>query len=170
MYSLWLMPRGRIAEELQKLIADLSMKYKTPVFQPHVTLIGELNLPKARAVNRTKELVDRITPFEIRLAEVSYLEEYFRCIFINARKTRDLTNAHETACELFRQRSHEDYMPHLSLIYGHLSSRTKQIIIQEIGDKIEMEFLTSEIHLYYTGGDPEGWYKVAEMQFGCHRL
>ncbi len=160
------MPQGRIAKELKELIAGLSTKYLTPNFQPHVTLIGELHLPKDKVFSGAKELARKIEPFEITLSEVSYLEEFYRCVFIRACKTKTLMNAHAAACGVFMLTPTGQYMPHLSLMYGNLSSQTKQQIIQDIGDKMDIKFLAAEIHIYYTGGDPEGWYQGAKMHCG----
>ncbi|KPL14762.1 hypothetical protein AMJ74_02775 [candidate division WOR_3 bacterium SM1_77] len=166
-YSLWLMPRGHVADELQTLIADLTRKHMTPSFQPHVTLIGSLNLPKAVAVSKTKELATQIKPFIVKLSEVAYLDQYFRCVFIKAERTTGLMTAHLTARDLFDYQQDEDYMPHLSLVYGDLQSITKRAIIQRIGVEMNIEFLAVELYLYYTGGQPKEWCCVlkAPLQF-----
>jgi 2'-5' RNA ligase len=162
-YSLWLMPKGHVADELQTLVADLCRKHMTPSFQPHVTLIGSIDLPRAEAVSKTKTLARAIRPFVVKLNELAYLDEYFRCVFIKAAKTEGLMHAHSTARKMFEQKNEEDYMPHLSLVYGDLNRQTKKNIIRKITNKIEIEFLTEEIHLYYTGGQPQEWHRESIM-------
>lgn len=156
-YSLWLMPRGHVADELQTLIADLSRKHVTPTFEPHVTLIGSLNLPKAEAISKSKELATQTKPFIVKLSEVAYLDQYFRCVFIKAERTRGLMTAYLTARDLFAYQQNEDYMPHLSLVYGNLQSITKKAIVQRIGVEMIIEFLVGELYLYCTGGQPKEW-------------
>lgn len=161
-YSLWLMPRGHVADELQTLIADLSRKHMTPTFEPHVTLIGSLNLPKAEAVSKTKELATQVKPFIVTLSEVAYLDQYFRCVFIKAERTTGLMTAHLTARDLFVYQQDDDYMPHLSLVYGDLQRTTKRAIVQHIGVETTIEFLVEELYLYCTDGPPKDWYCVLE--------
>ena len=45
-YSIWLMPDGKCANSVSKIINDISKKYNTPVFKPHVTLIGDCEKEK----------------------------------------------------------------------------------------------------------------------------
>jgi 2'-5' RNA ligase len=164
------MPGGRVADELQKLIADLCAKYRTPKFQPHITLIGELDLPETTVATRTRELAGEIEPFKIKLDEVTYLDEYFRCLFIKVQKSRSLMDANSAARALFDTEETEEYMPHLSLVYGDLTRQMKQNIIRAIGGKIDVAFLVEEIHLYYTGGQPRDWHCVLQMPCGQRNL
>jgi len=167
-YSLWLMPGGEVATRLRKLIARLSNEYSTPRFEPHVTLVGELGLPKAKAIERTKKLAARIEPLEVKLSEVAHLDQYFRCVFIKGYTTRDLMNANSIARVLFEQKNAEEYTPHLSLVYGILNSHTRQRIITDVGDRMDIEFFANEIYLYYTGGQPKNWHRVSIMPCGRH--
>jgi 2'-5' RNA ligase len=165
-YSLWLMPEGTMADRLQMLITNLSAKYKTPDFPPHVTLIGALNLPEANAIARTAQVAERIDPFGIQLGELAHLGQYFRCVFVKANKTDVLMNANSVARDVFRQQNEEEYLPHLSLIYGALNSHTRQRIIQDIGNELKIKFQVKEIHLYYTGATPKLWRRVARKSCG----
>jgi 2'-5' RNA ligase len=166
LYSLWLMPHGRLAEKLQKLIADLSMKHATPCFPPHVTLIGSINITRTEAVAKTTTLGRKIAPFAVKVSDMAYLDEYFRCLFIKAHKTEDLMSANAAARYLFVLQSTEEYMPHLSLVYGHLTTQTKLDIVENIGKKIEFEFPVEEIYLYYTGGQPKAWRCISSTPCG----
>jgi 2'-5' RNA ligase len=165
LFSLWLMPRGQSAVQLQALIEKLSRAYSTPAFQPHVTLIGGINLSERVAIRKTDEVAARVKPFRIRLSEVTYLDEYFRCVFIKARRTRSLLNAYHIARAVFGTGNHEEYMPHLSLIYADLSNEQRQNIIGNIGCNVEILFIAKEIFLYSTAGRPKNWYCVSKSSF-----
>jgi len=167
-YSLWLMPSGKLAIQLRTLIAKLSNEYLTPTFEPHVTLIGELNLPKATVIARTKKLAAQTEPFEVKLSQVANLDRYFRCVFIKAHNTKGLMNAYSAARVLFEQENAEKYIPHLSLVYGNLKSHTRQSIIRDIGEKMDVGFSAKEIYLYYTGGQPHDWRRVSIIPCSSH--
>ena len=166
LYSLWLMPHGDLAKRLQKLIADLSTKHATPCFPPHITLIGSINITQTEAVAKTTTLGRKIAPFAVKVSDVAYMDEYFRCLFIKADKTEDLMSANAAARSLFGLQNTEDYMPHLSLVYGHLTTQVKIDIIEKIGKKIEFEFPVEEIYLYYTDGQPKAWRFVSTTPRG----
>lgn len=169
-YSIWLMPEGRVAAELQGLIKDLSTRYKTPEFQPHITLIGELNLSEAEAIRGTTAIARKIDPFRIKLGRVTYLNHFFRCVFIKAYITEALAKAHEIACRVFKQEPNEEFMPHLSLVYGDLSQQTKHNIIRDIGNKMDFEFRVKNLYLYYTGGRPRDWHSVLKSPCGLQNV
>lgn len=166
MYSLWLMPTGQTRDYLQKLILELSRKYSTPRFEPHVTLSGEIQAPITELRANTVKIATLMEPLEIRLRKVAYLNQYFRCIFIQAEKTKALMRAHKIACTALAQDSDDDYMPHLSLMYGDLSRSMKQGVIQELGKEVAVDFGIKDLHLYYTGGQPKEWYPVFSVRLG----
>ncbi len=165
-FSVWLMSKGEIADQLRALIVRLSLENSTPTFEPHVTLIGELNLPATMAVAMTKEMAPQIEPFDIRLNEVEHDDCYFRCVFIKADKTPELIKANSVARAVFRQNENEKYMPHLSLVYGDLDSQMRQKVIRSTGNKMKIVFPVREICLYYTGGKPAGWYCLSRIPCG----
>jgi 2'-5' RNA ligase len=156
------MPRGRVRNDLQKLITKLSVQYASPDFEPHVTLVGELVISENEAITKTKQLANLLKPFTISLKEVACLDEYFRCVFIKAEKTEGLMNANLTARALFKQENSEEYMPHLSLVYGDLQGKTKKAIIQHLGAETATEFAAEGLYLYYTLGQPNEWYCLLE--------
>ena len=45
-YSIWLMPHGKCANSVSKIINNIGKKYNTPIFEPHVTLIGDCEKEK----------------------------------------------------------------------------------------------------------------------------
>jgi 2'-5' RNA ligase len=165
-FSLWLMPEERIAHDLSTLIARLSGKHSTPSFEPHVTLIGDINLPTAAAIAKADELAARIEPFEVALNRVEQHDRYFRCIFIKADKTEPLMKAYSMARAVFGHEENEKYMPHLSLVYGNLDAQTRQRVIHSIGNVMNITFHVSEIFLYFTAGDPAGWHCLSRCQCG----
>ena len=156
------MPQGRPREDLEKSIARLSIQYATPQFEPHVTLIGELAISKQDAITNTQRLAKMTKPFTIFLQEVTYLDEYFRCVFIKAERTEGLKSANLNARGLFKQNKAEEYMPHLSLVYGNLTLKQKEQVIKDIGRKSSTNFAVDRITLYYTKGQPNNWYPILE--------
>jgi len=40
-HSLWLMPTGEVYDKFSILIKRLAGEYNTPIFEPHIILLGE---------------------------------------------------------------------------------------------------------------------------------
>ena len=165
-YSLWLMPKGEVGRRLAEAILDLSGKYSTPAFEPHVTLAGGIVGPAREVESKIKDLTGRIPPFTVRLTTVAGLEEYFRCLFIRVAQTRPIMSANEAAREIFRLPKRPAFMPHLSLLYGSLPPKEKESVIASRGREFELEFKAATLHLYLIKREPEAWRRVASQGLG----
>lgn len=154
-YSLWLRPEGQILQELRELIAKLADEYGGPIFEPHITLLGDLNLSKDRALDKAFQVSQNLTPFTIELMGLDYTDAYFRCIFIKAKFSKKIFN------------KKEEYMPHLSLLYGNFDESTKKKIIAKLGN-INFKLRIESIYLTNSSLDskPKDWQVIAEFPFG----
>jgi 2'-5' RNA ligase len=156
-YSLWLMPVGDLYHWLVDTIFELSRKYSTPTFEPHVTLLGRITGPEREVVSNSAELAQRISPFTIRLTRVDYLDRYYRCVFVRVAASGPLLKAHRAAREIFDLEKSPAFMPHLSLMYGDLARDVKEKIVAELGWQFELAFRARSLHLVLTRGEPGAW-------------
>jgi 2'-5' RNA ligase len=160
-YSLWLMPKGEVRRQLAETILDLSGKYSTPTFEPHMTLASSIVGPAREVESKMKDLARRIPPFTVRLTTVDGLEEYFRCLFVSVAQTHPIMSANEEARKIFCLPKRPAFMPHLSLLYGSLPSKEKERIIASLGRQFELEFRATTLHLYLIKREPAAWRRVA---------
>ena len=162
-HSLWLMPSGDAYNRLNSIMAGLSRKHNSPFFEPHITLMGELQGPKQEVISGTARLAEKTGPFTARLGRVGYLNEYFRCLFIQAEKTGELMKANLAAREEFGRQADPEFFPHMSLVYGDFPEKAKQGMIRETGKEIDMSLNIESIHIFSTRGGPDRWYRVREF-------
>jgi 2'-5' RNA ligase len=165
-FSLWLMPPNNISRRLKPFVLRLSKRFASPVFEPHVTLLGRLEGTEAEFRSKASILASRLTPIRIELEEMGYLDEYFRCLFIRVARSRDLLAAYRTAVEIVGIDNQSEFMPHLSLLYADLDNDAKLRAIQDIGTSSQGCFQARCIHLYSTTGSPEKWYCVGQFALG----
>ena len=162
-YSLWVMPTGKVYDRLNDLILQLSRKYDTPYFEPHVTLIGEILGSKSGVISKTAKLASAVPPYRIELGDATYLDKYFQCLLIRAKETAEVMKANSKAREIFSRINDPKYTPHLSLMYGKFPPEKKEKIIAEIGNKFRLSFDSDRIHLFYTEGKPKDWCRIREF-------
>ena len=165
------MPTGATFVKLAHIISQLSKDYSTPSFEPHITLLGGVIGSEEEIVKKTAQTASMLAPYEILLTQVDYLDEYFRCLFINVEKTSEVMNANAKAREVFHEyitskHPATEYMPHLSLLYGDISSQTKEAIVKKIGREWNLTFEAASIHLFLTKGDVKDWHKLKEFPLG----
>jgi 2'-5' RNA ligase superfamily len=163
-YALWLMPGGQTYRQLARRILAFSRRHSTPRFEPHVTLLSGIILPEPEAVSRAATLARRLTPFEVRLDEVAFAEEYFRCIFLCVMPADALLEAHQAACEVFGLCDQPTYTPHLSLMYGSLPPEVKKRIAA--GPSARLSFQAVRLHLYSVNGRPDVWRPAGTFNLG----
>lgn len=167
-YSLWLEPSGDIAYKLQERIKKLSKEHETPVFSPHVTLLGTLYSSETELIPLANTLASSVAPFELKLTKAGYLDNFYRSLFIHVEENSTLTELRKNACRLFDCGNQEEYMPHLSLLYGALSPKEKEKILNMIGREFFIEFPVKSMVLMRTDGQPSEWKKVHASVFKHH--
>ena len=167
-YSLWIMPSGQVYNSLLDLISQLSTRYHTPPFEPHVTLLGSLTLPEAEMVSKTKRLAGLIKSLTVTLHTPDWSDEYFRCLFVNVQKTDELLEANRSAGAIFDAGHDSGFRPHLSLIYGDLSADIKETIVERLGGGCDMQFQAGSVHLTTASSDtePSCWCRLREFSLG----
>lgn len=163
-YSLWLEPSGQTAYKLQERIKNLSEKYGTPLFSPHVTLLGGVSATETKMIPIANTLVSSVEPFELELTKAGYLDTFYQSLFIHVKETNQLKSLRQNACRLFDIED-EEYMPHLSLLYGNLSQKQKENILNNIGREFYIRFSVEKIVLMQTDGTPDKWRKVHAAVF-----
>lgn len=164
-YSVWLIPKGKIYITLAKIISDLSNKHSSPLFKPHITLIGDIDTNETSARFTTAHLSTLIDPFKLRLRKMNYLNEKFRCLFLKVEKSSELIKAIKLAKSVFDIEDSQEPMPHLSLMYGYFDSNTKEKIISEYEREFDEEFEVDSIHLVRASSDidPADWQIIQEF-------
>lgn len=166
-FTLWFILPGDARTRYRALIMRLSAQFGTPAFEPHITLLGGLTGDEEALRRRTRELAAAIGPFEARLLEAKWLDEYYRCLFVEVALSRALLDAHEAARKVFDQRLEGGFYPHLSLVYGDLKAPEKEAIVEEIGGYFDESVRIEELALYDTGGGtPPTWRCVERRRLG----
>ena len=159
-YHLWLKPPSPTYEALAGLIRALAQELTAPVFGPHVTLLGHLEGSEQDHVQRTTRLGELIKPFSIQLGPAASRTEHFKCIFLEVDNSASIMSANAIARQLF-QRPQEEFMPHLSLVYGSYPEARKKQIIARLPARAQTAFPVRSVHLIRANSEnPRDWSEV----------
>ena len=161
--SLWFMPTGDVCDGLLRILHQLSARYGAPQFSPHVTLLGDCVGPRRELIRQSARVAAALRPFALRLEEIGFLDEYFRCLFVHAGLTEPLRKAHQAAHQVFGHGREPAFMPHLSLLYGNFPQSLKEEVMAEMGPRLDVQFKVRSLHLYRTHGEPRLWRRVASF-------
>jgi 2'-5' RNA ligase len=167
-HALWLMPGGEERERLLALITGLSESYGTPLFEPHITLLGGLVSPEGELVPGTEELASSAEPFAVELDGIGHMEEYYRCLFAKVRETEELMGLNRMAREVFGRAGDPPFMPHVSLLYSNMRASRKKRLIHRVEHELGgLRFRTERLYLYLTEGEPPDWREAASFPFSA---
>jgi 2'-5' RNA ligase len=157
------MPSGDVCERLSYVLRQLSARYGAPEFSPHVTLLGGCVGPRGELIRRSAQVTAALRPFVLRLGEIDFRDEYFRCLFVHAALAEPLRKAHQVARQVFGRPREPSFLPHLSLLYGNFPRSLKEEIMAEMGPRLDIQFKVRSLHLYRTHGEPRHWRRVGRF-------
>lgn len=118
LYSIWVIPPEPIFSQLKNTVDELSRKYNGPIFEPHMTLLGNIDSQLAKIEQNAKVLAARLDKLELSLASVSFSTTYFQSVFVRINSTAKMMQLNLDAKKIFSMEN-DVFMPHISLLYGH---------------------------------------------------
>jgi len=157
-YFLWLTSDGESRDRLAQLIHQLSEQYRGPKFDPHITLLGEIEGEESRLIERVGLLAKKLRSLSIDLQQPAFEDEYFRCLYFPVKKTPELIDAHEQAKVILDKTSVLPFYPHVSLLYGLLPLGVKEDIIASLPSDIPNPFSVTTLTLVQAKSTkPQDW-------------
>ncbi len=165
-YAFWYEPTGEVYSYLKSLIIQLSAKYNSPIFEPHITLLpGGTDLDKESVINKLRVAISESNPFETKLTTYDYLDDFFKCIFLRVDKSSSVMNFCSSIQTAFNSQPTTDFTPHLSVLYGQIANEEKEKIISRLGMEYQKSFIIEKVDIieYKMGEPPETWKKIESI-------
>ncbi len=160
-YHLWLTPNGDSRNRLANLINTLSDQNRGPSFEPHITLLGEIEGEESILSEQVIELAKRLTPFVIHLQQPAFGDGYFRCVYFIVKETPEIREVHEEAKLILGKTPVSPFRPHVSLLYGLFPERVKREVIASLPVDFPKTFLANELRLIRSESlNPRDWHLV----------
>lgn len=120
-YSIWLLPAPTQEQSLAQTIAGLAEGQGGTVFEPHVTLQGDLAFPLENLSQLCETLAKLVVVQRWRIVRVENSEHFFRCLYLRFGNEPGF-DALQGAAQAFTQTAKGlSPFPHLSLAYGQQS-------------------------------------------------
>ena len=165
-YFLWLTPEKEVYDCLAGLINQLCQQYRGPQFEPHITLLGEIEGDEPSICQQTHALVRNLQPLKLHFLEPAYAAEYFRCLYYKVDETSDILNVHQQARQVFGKKKKAPFHPHVSLLYGLFPLRVKQDIINSLlPADLPKTFMAPALKLIRAeSSNPQDWHLVKLFQ------
>lgn len=120
-HSLWLMPSAADGALLAGVLADLSARFGTPLFTPHLTIAGDTDRPVTQLATEIAAATAEVAAFSEAVLGIETSETFFRSFYARFAVSPPLTALKQ---RLDPQAS-EPFLPHVSLLYGPVASGPK---------------------------------------------
>jgi 2'-5' RNA ligase len=162
-YSIWLIPPEPLYSQLKEVISELSNTYDSPLFEPHLTLVGNISKELNEIESYLENLALRIGKIELKIGTVSFSTTYFQSVLVRVDSAAELMQLNLDIKELFDLENNV-FMPHMSLLYGNHSMAIREKVALEV--KIAPQsFVVDKFVVTPATSDPKEWRHVAEIQF-----
>jgi len=161
LWSVWLLPKGEEKEEYKNFIKIYSDLYSRPLFDPHVTLFGRLNIAPELVYPFFNRISPRYKNLKVDTLTVKNGESPWKTIYIDFYGNKDFMDFQNKIDK--KLRVYRDYVfnPHLSLAYGNFMPNKKDLCLISLNKTINF----SSIALVNTPDNIEEWYIIKEFQF-----
>lgn len=130
-HSIWLMPSADDTTMLERMVADFSGRFGSPRFQPHLTLVEDME----RSVNELAPLVEEVAAgigsFTTPVAAIGVSALFFRSFYARFAAEGPLLELKRRAIEKILPDNIAEFMPHISLAYGVAETLEKRDAVAE---------------------------------------
>jgi len=136
--SLWLMPNPADQAFLASLIGELASRFGTPIFAPHLTLRGDTDATFERLHDEVRAAASALQPFAEPINSVETTEAFFRAFYVRFAVSVPLDRLKRR----LDPEGLEDFMPHVSLLYGKLPEVVKAPAAAEFRQRLAGRAMT----------------------------
>ncbi|ABG32462.1 hypothetical protein CEP88_04475 [Roseobacter denitrificans] len=141
-HSVWLCPQIGQGPPLTEEIAAYAQRFGTAVFEPHVTLLGDLRTAPQLTVAACRSLSGRLPKTTACISRVSQTADFFMSLFLDLDITEAVTSARAELASALGMALPQPFRPHLSLAYGLPAGEPGQQALQELSDRLVGQTLT----------------------------
>ena len=171
-YSLWLVPSSPESETTTKIIHELiEAEPDSPAFEPHITLLHPVDISTpiesitTTLQNIAQSLDLRAKPLWLNLKPAQRGTFYYQSVLAPVEANETLT-ALRSACEdAFEWKGDKPYFPHLSLLYGDISTERREELAKTVQDGQSLPGMVTieEILVVDCTGTTKDWKTVASV-------
>jgi hypothetical protein len=124
-YSVWLMPEPVWQRTFMGAVRDLSARFRTPRFEPHLTLIGGSPFDRADLERKVEAALPGVAPFSQPIRDIVTGDAFFRSFYALFAAEGVLLDLKHRIDRAVRGVEAPEFMPHVSLLYGSVEPGAK---------------------------------------------
>ncbi len=166
-YSIWLVPSGSQRTQAAAVIDALAAYYRTPRFDPHVTVLGDIKGTLQDVEKVALELARRTKrPIEVGVRRISWdTGDYWRSFYLEFGSSRALDKLYKDTCEVAGRCHKLPY--HMSLMYTNdLSEQEKRAAAANLFSQFDLldSMVLDHLRICTSGDVPEKWTCLVDIK------
>lgn len=118
-HSVWICPSGAQQETLEAEIAALARVTNTPVFAPHMTLLGDIGGDPVTTADICRRLFHKRSGIRTQVQALSSTERFFMSLILDLDVPDWLGRARHELASALGIKAVPEFRPHISLAYGY---------------------------------------------------
>jgi 2'-5' RNA ligase len=130
-HSIWLMPAASDVAMLRRAVDDFAARFGSPRFQPHLTLVEDMERSAADLAPLIEAVAAGIGPFTAPVAAIAVSALFFRSFYARFVAKGPLLELKRRAIEKILPGDIAGFMPHISLAYGVEETLAKRDAVAE---------------------------------------
>lgn len=157
---LWLLPDIKSAAHYSSVIKELSRKYQSKVFIPHITLsrVPDWDLPQLK--RGADRIAEGVSQFSLQAETVKCGNNPYQKITAGIKKTIHLENLFDATDAIFGGKYSKRKYPHLSLHYNTIPCNQFSEEVKNLNQKLQPILTIQQIALVSLKGAPNEWKVV----------
>jgi len=160
MHAIWLLFDQNDKKYLSEIISELSKKYESPIFTPHVTIYGLTNVEIKTLEKIVSDSIYEIPSFYIEKDTISFSDHFWKTLFVDFRPNSSMLKINNNLTKNLSKFNEYTFSPHTSLIYKNMIQTEKQELIKNIS--IKKSFKITSIGIQEFSEQIENWKIVQE--------
>ncbi|MFQ5497799.1 MAG: hydrolase [Nitrosopumilus sp.] len=162
MYAIWFVFEKNDTEYFANIIKELSVKYNSQSFKPHITAYGlvEVNLDELDKI--VTNSIQGEKQFVIEKSNVSYSDVFWKTLCVEFKPNEQLMRISRKLTESLESYSKYEFIPHVSLIYKKMNPEEQKVLVNSIVIKEHFKVTGMVIQQFHE--DIEKWKIVKKHE------
>jgi 2'-5' RNA ligase len=169
---LWLIPASPSSESAKTVIEELTKsETQSPIFSPHITLLHPI--PKSTPVDEIISLLSKAVKqagfkgkkLSLFLQPAAGGSHYYQSVLSPVHANPALSQLRKSCEDGFKWEG-KPYFPHLSLLYGDLTSERREELAKKVNDEMDLTKIVEigEIAIVDCTGTADEWKTVGTVE------
>ena len=155
MYAIWFVFEKNDTEYFSNIIKELSIKYNSQAFAPHITAYGLVDVDLDMLDKIVTDSIKGEKSFIIEKNNISYSDIFWKTLFVEFQQNIQLDRINKKLTKSLESFSKYEFKPHVSLIYKKMNQDEQKKIADSL--RVKENFKVTGMWIQQFHEDMDKW-------------